>query len=81
LGLSRRPQIRIADEDVVKSEGHVLFLEADTTGGVALWIGINEKGLLLGSSEAGSQVHRRSRFANSALLVCNCDYSRHCTPW
>ena len=40
-----------------------------------------EKGLLFGGSEAGSQVHRRSRFANSALLVCNCDYSRHCTPW
>ena len=41
---------------------------------------LDEKGLLFRGGKTGSQVNRCCRFANSALLVCYCDDSRHGVP-
>jgi len=78
--LAGRSEIGITNEDVVQTEGHVFLFEAHSTRRVSLGIGVNEKGLLFCGSEAGGQVDRCSCFANSTLLVCYCDDSRHGIP-
>jgi hypothetical protein len=79
-GLTRGPEVRVADKDVVKAEGNLFLLQADTTRSVSLGVGIDEKGSLFSGSETGGQIYGRRRFANSTLLVCNCYDSRHNTP-
>src|SRR3954463_1413886 len=78
--LARRPQVRVSDKDVVEREWYSLFLQTDSTRRVPLWVGVNEKCLLFGGRETCCEIHGGSRFSDSALLVCNCDYARHEIP-
>ena len=78
--LSGGPQIGIADEDIVETEGDIVLLEANSARSIPLRVGVDEECLLLCGSKTGGQVHRSRCLANSALLICDCDDSRHGVP-
>ena len=52
-------------------------MEADAAGGVALRIRVDQQRVLLGCGETSCEIYSGGRFAHTALLVCNCDYSGH----
>ena len=75
--LARRSKIRISDEHVVESQRNRFLLESDSTGGVALWVRVDQERALLRGGETGCEIYSGGRFPHTALLVCDCDYSGH----
>jgi hypothetical protein len=55
-------------------------VESDAAGGVTLRISVDEKSALFCGGKARREVYRRGCFTDAALLICNCDYSRHEMP-
>lgn len=67
----------LADECIVDGAPERFACQADSAGRVALWIAVDEEGVLFGDGEAGGEVDCGGGFPDPAFLVCNCDDSGH----
>jgi hypothetical protein len=67
----------VAHQDVIDGVSVVIPLNPDTGSSVGLRVAVGEKDFEPFKSEAGSEVDRRSGFADSALLIDNAEYSSH----
>jgi len=73
------PDVIIVDQAGV-NVGLLAFLcNAVTRGGIALRVKVNHENLFAQRSHAGRKVDAGGRFANAALLVCDCNYFCHFT--
>ena len=66
-----------AQENFVGCSSEAIGRQAHAAGRIPLRIAIDEERLLLGGSQARSEIHRGGRFADPALLIRDGNDARH----
>ncbi len=77
VGKSRLCEGGAIDEGLVQRVPNAIALDADAARRIALRVRIDEQRFPLSGREGGREVHSGRRFADAALLVRDCDYTRH----
>src|SRR6185436_6967195 len=78
LGLDESLLQRVAsNERPISAASTRLGFQAEGSSGASLRIDVDEKDLPLGNCQSCGEIHRSCGFANSTLLVCDCNDAAH----
>ena len=70
-------RLRGLDQDVISALSCLGFVKSNATGGISLWIHIQEEGFSAGRSEASGEIDGGGGLADTSFLIRNGDNVGH----